>query len=528
MSISLPRRTHRLILLSIVLLALFRGGLYATYLPPWGLIDEEHHFHYIQHLAEQRTIPIVGKTYLSPEIIESLFATRRWEMFHWPTPDSPDPRAMGLEGHSYEGYQPPLLYILLVPLYQVLPVDVLTKLYCLRGAMVALSLLTIWLTYRTATVLFPQRRALPYFLCCFLVIIPERTAAVSRINNDVLLEVIATAFIWVCTDAIMHGLSIRQSQTLGVVFGLGMWTKMSMIVLVIMLPFVFWANRRSKNLKVYALWIGGIAIAMIAPLFARNLRLYGDLTGFASFRELNEVFGVIAKIRFTTQNLFVAVRQLFCHMWVVWWKGSRAAHPPLLNGLCILWALLSSLSLATVLIHLLSKWRSRNWGRYEQVLSMYLFAIGSYAVAVLVSYFDGRVPVIQGRFLLPVIMPLVILFVWGLSGNSSNKTPLLVSLGTLILADTMSFFGNLLPYFYYWSAFVRNGSLQPHRRPGWQQASDLFLTRLLSDKPPGMRPILICVLTLYAASLVFAGIMSTKALSFDNRHFNVLNDIQRE
>src|SRR3989304_130835 len=100
------------LMLSILLLGLFHGGLYASFLPPWGLIDEEQHVHYIQSLAVHQEIPLVGKTYLSQDIVDSLFETRRWEVFHWPTPQSRDPRAMGLEGHSYEGYQPPLFYLL--------------------------------------------------------------------------------------------------------------------------------------------------------------------------------------------------------------------------------------------------------------------------------------------------------------------------------------------------------------------------------------------------------------------------------
>jgi hypothetical protein len=157
---------------------------------------------------------------------------------------------------------------------------------------------------------------------------------------------------------------------------------------------------------------------------------------------------------------------------------------------------------------------------------MYLSAIGGYALAVLTSYFDGRVPVIQGRFLLPVVVPLVGLFGWGLWGKSRSKTPLLVSLGTLITVDTLSLFGNLLPYFYYWSAFVKDGEPQPYAGLGWQEAWNLFLARFLSDKPPGMLKVLIGVLVLYVASLVLTSVILGKTNPPSDMHLGMLNDLR--
>src|SRR5688572_7592509 len=92
----------------LMLVAFFHGALYAAFLPPWGLIDEAQHLHYIQYIAEAQRLPVAGDLYLSEEIVDSLFATRRWETFHWTPPPAPDPQVMGLEGFSYEAYQPPL------------------------------------------------------------------------------------------------------------------------------------------------------------------------------------------------------------------------------------------------------------------------------------------------------------------------------------------------------------------------------------------------------------------------------------
>jgi len=507
-------RNHWLICLAILFLALSHGGLYASSLPPWGLIDEQQHFHYVQHVAREQALPVAGDTYLSPEIIDSLFVTRRWETFHWPTPASQDPEELGLEGHSYQSYQPPLFYTLLAPLYAVLPGGMVAKLYSLRWIMVGLSLLTVWMAYRIAAEVFPQGKALPYLACFMLVMIPERTAAVSRVNNDVLLEVLATAFVWVLTRAMLRGLSVRRSQVLGLLLGLGVLTKTSMGVLAFSLPLVFWTNRRDSGLIASALWIGGITTSMLLPFVVRNMQLYGDFTGFAGFRQLNNAFGVFQAADVTWSSSLAAVWDLFRHFWVIWWKGASVGSNPVITISHIALALLSILSLATVLSNLRRSWKCRSWGKREAVVATYSVVILSYALAILISYFNGQVPVIQGRFLLPVIVPTVVLFCWGLQSCLGRKTLMPVALGVLSLIGVLSLFGNLLLYFYYWSAFTATAGPQSCTFLGERAAWNLFLTRFLSDKPPGVQMVLPWIMLLYLASLVSAAVLLVKTNLF--------------
>jgi hypothetical protein len=495
---------------SILLLAFFHGYLYATFLPPWGVIDEAHHVDYIHHLAKDRAIPIVGETYLSSKIIESMFATRRWETFHWgPPPSSQDPHNLGFAGHSYEGYHPPLYYILLVPLYNILPDDMLAKLYYLRLGMVGISLATVWMTFHIANELFPQHPRISYFAGVLLALLPARTMSISRVNNDVLLEVIATAFIWVCTRAALKGLSTLRSQLLGLLLGIGTLTKISMIALVVVLPFIFWINRYSSDIRKHFFWVFGIVLVLIIPLVLRNVWLYGDLTGFASFEALNNKLNIFDPPDLTWSSVFLAIWSLLCHFWVVWWKGAQAATNPVIDGFYVTLTILSGLSLIGVTHFIKSEQQSNRRGR---VISMYLLAVGSYVVAVLTSYFSGRIPVIQGRFLLPVIVPLSILFIWGLWYISNWKNLPIFSFLVIFIVDALSLFGNLLPYFYYWSAFVSKNASAPHALLRWGERWTLFYQRFLRDKLPGLRPILPWIPLLYLASLALTSVALVKAL----------------
>ena len=228
----------------LFVVALCHGLVYASFLPPWGLIDEGQHLHYIQHIAEQQALPIMGQTHLSTAIVDSLFATDHWTIFHWPTPSIAKPSEMGLVGDSYEAYQPPLFYALMAPIFALLPGDILSRLFVMRGAMVLLSLVTLGALYRTATLLWGKARLLPLWAVALLLVIPERTMAVTRVNNDVLVEVLAALFIWQLTHALRHGVTPQRGLILGLLLGLGLWTKFSMAFLVVPLTALLIVQRK--------------------------------------------------------------------------------------------------------------------------------------------------------------------------------------------------------------------------------------------------------------------------------------------
>lgn len=503
-----------MIIASILLLALLRGGLYASYLPPWGLIDEQQHVHYIQYLGEDRSIPVVGETYLSPEIADSVFQTRRHEMFHWPPLHSPNPKDMGLEGQSYEGYQPPLFYLLFAPLFKILPSDILIKVYGLRWAIVGLSLFTVWITYQIGRDLFPQDYALPVVICFLLVMIPERTISVSRVNNDVLLELLATTFVWISTRSVLNGLSIRRAQLLGLFLGLGVLAKTSMAVMVIFLPFVFWANRRDSKLQHYVVWTATILTLLIFPLIARNLWLYGDITGFAGFRAISN----FDRPELTWYTVVRAILALFPHFWMIWWKGSQVTRNLFTDCLYLVLLFLTGWSLINLVIHFRKQSVKPGSKKNLLVILMYMAAIGGYAAAILISYLAGNIPIVQGRLFLPVIAPIVILFGWGLWISRQRLVLFLITTSVLAIMDILFLFGNLLPYFYYWSIFARSGaSPSSHFSKNWGETWNLFYPRFLSDKPAFLHSVIIWLVPLYIFVLPFTLLQLIKIFPTSNQ-----------
>jgi 4-amino-4-deoxy-L-arabinose transferase-like glycosyltransferase len=457
-------------------------------------------------LAERQTIPRVGQTVLSPEIAASTILSGRWEHFHWPAPASQKPEDWGLEGQSYEGYQPPLYYLLLAPLFAALPGGILTKLYALRWASVGLSLLTIFFAYRIGRKLVPPQASFAYAACILLAIIPERIASISRVNNDVLLEVIGAALILVCTQAVLDQLSISRSRLLGLLLGFGLLTKSAAIVFLVPIAVTLWTARRRPRFWRHVAWVAGIAFLLVVPWAVRNLLVYGDPTGFGSFNKITNFAPPVV----TGQTIRDALWDLFRHFWLVWWKGARPGGNRLLTGFDFLLLVASVLSVVGIVRSVCL--RSCDKPRL-QVIAMFALTVGACAVAVVTTYLRGQVPVIQGRFLLPAIVPAVILLAWGLWHVPHGRVVLAAVIGLLVLFGCLALFGNLLPFYYYWSVFASGHAPEPSALRTLGQRWDLFYPRLLADKPVGLRPFLIWHVLGYVVILGAVGWMTARESS---------------
>ncbi len=462
--------------------------------------------HYIQSLAEEASIPVVGQTFLSPQIAESSVQTRRDQAFHWQPYRTADPREWGMEGLSYEGFQPPLYYALLAPFYAALPGDMLFKLYGLRLVSVLLSLITVAAAFYTTRELFAGSPILPGLACLFLILLPERAVATSRVNNDVLLEALAAVFILAFTRAMLRGLTVRRAQALGLLFGLGLLAKLWFVWLAGCLIILFWMRRRESGWWKCAAWAASDRRLVIGPWVARNLQLYGDFTGFAGYANLKLIQAVDLQPPLRLDRLASAVIDLFRHFWLVWWKGGGASSNWLVDGLALVLSIIGAAGIVSLVRTTADRAR-------RAVILSYLLVIALYGAAIVWGYFAGRVPVIQpeiqGRYLLPVMVPVAILFTAGLFLNPRLRWAGVAALGLLALLDFLLLFGNLLPFHYFWSAVASHALAQPVKSLGLPEIWAVFLPRFVGDKPVALQPILPVLPALYiaAAAIVVADLL---------------------
>lgn len=454
---------HRLVIL-VVFLAFLRGVIYATVLPPWDYNDEEQHFHYVQFLFEERKLPLMGSTYLSSDILTSVSETLRWEHFHLQRPEVVDARQMGLEGYSYEAYQPPMYYALLIPPYGLLQAvahhggnftsgraDALTLLYGLRLFTVLLSTFSIVFAYLLFRKVFTPRPELAVAAAVLLAFIPERTMAMSRVNNDALLEVLSTLTLLVLVRSIGRPFTAKRSLVLGAVLGLAVLAKLSAVVLIpLVLSVILWQAILMRSPR-HLIWNGcavlGSIIVITGWFFARNLWLYGDFTAIASFTKLANF-----ESRYTLSSMLV---ELYQRLWVTRWEGAG----PELVALTMAFACLLSLA---GLVYRLVKVGSREGDQGEPAVVHIVLLMAAallWLVPLWIGTRTGIIQHIEGRFVAPAYVPIIALLLLGFSFLFARQLCWAVAaslVAILAITDTVYIIGFSLPYYYSIQAFDAN------------------------------------------------------------------------
>jgi hypothetical protein len=198
------------------------------------------------------------------------------------------------------------------------------------------------------------------------------------------------------------------------------------------------------------------------------------------------------------------------HLWVVWWKGSDVGGNWLLTLFYGLMAAAVMAAWVRLFLHL-RRGQAHGEDRRRGLALIYVATVLVYAAAVIQSYYQGMIPVSQGRLLLPAIVPFVLLLVWGLWLYRGHEWMLLALVVILWGMGIFALFGNLIPYFYYWSDVVA-GVIQVAPLNAWQWLS-LVYQRALFDKPAFFAPLLWALPLCYGAALLYTFIVLLREMT---------------
>ena len=158
---------------AIVVLYLILASLYAAYTPAWQAPDEPAHYNYVRYLAEEHRFPVLKPGDYPAAYLEEI------KTAHFPP-------EMSIEPIRYEFHQPPLYYLLAVPVYG-LSGGALLPLRLLSVAMGALLLLVV---HRIVGALAPNRPGLALGATAFVAFLPMHLAMTASVNNDTLAELL--------------------------------------------------------------------------------------------------------------------------------------------------------------------------------------------------------------------------------------------------------------------------------------------------------------------------------------------------
>ncbi len=304
--------------------------------------------------------------------------------------------------------------------------------HMLRLFSVTLGALTVWGTYRLGRLLFPTEPALALGAMAFTAFNPMFIYLSSSINNDNLVVCLSTWVLVGCVQTFRQKPTMLQCTVLGTLAGLAAIAKVSGVLLI---PFALLALTASHSTTVpagsvsgqvytgkpvlrirdlgryirQALVVLGIASIIAGWWYARNLVLYGELTGT---KAMLEVFG--------TRDGPVTLRSLFQE-----YKGFRMTYWGLLGAVNIIirpvWAYIvlesvALLGLAGVLRWIANRASRQRWGlRPGTAYSHGLLLLALWIIALHLSLLRWTTLTYasQARLIFPAIGAISLLTIWG-------------------------------------------------------------------------------------------------------------------
>jgi 4-amino-4-deoxy-L-arabinose transferase-like glycosyltransferase len=357
-----------------------------------GLNDEPAHLRYVNYVATRHALPV---------------QTHRFE------------EAGAFERADFEFHQPPLYYVLAAPLYSLagptraLPACRLFSAVCGLG-----MLILLWRLLRSSPL--PGFVTWPAMLFATLWLTPAYFCAV--VSNDALSWLIGAALVFLLWRRPGGKPSVRRGATLGLLLGLGLLTKTTLLVF---LPAVLIAGaleslraRRSAPLLECGAAVL-LACLIVLPWYVRNVSVYGTLWGL----ETGGMAQPYAGSKPSWMALLINTNKYF-------WFPMQ--HVPVTFASRLLRGVGAVLLVVSTLGALLYVWRRKTADAREVTLFV-VFVVMTAAYWVRNQIWFAP----EARFLFPAFLPLI----YGLAGAATNlRHPRLAFLALLAFA--------LLPFAY--------------------------------------------------------------------------------
>ena len=390
--------TDRSFLALLALLYAIAAALFATRTPPWQVPDEPAHYNYIRFLATQGRLPVLQPGDYDQEYL-SRIVSRGF------------PSDLPIDPLRYEFHQPPLYYLLAVPLFRWFHGALLP----LRLFSAALGLAQALLAFAAVRRLFPERPGWARGVAVFLAFLPQHLAMNSGVNNDALAEAILMG-LWVLLAAERNGHRAARGWIGGALLGLGFLTKTTIypMAVVVLLGVLAWAAQEgapsSERLRRLARWLGP-ALLLGGLWWGRNLITYGwpDALGL---RQHDRV--VVGQPRTTEwiarYGLGATLERFRVFTFQSFWGQFGWMGVVLDARLYFLFAWLTALGLLGLGLHLGRARRgSPLWGMRGLLLLLNAGLTAGAYIGYNLSFVQH-----QGRYLFPALLPIALGFTAGL------------------------------------------------------------------------------------------------------------------
>ncbi|MEP6756485.1 MAG: hypothetical protein ABJA67_13350 [Chthonomonadales bacterium] len=176
---------------------------------------------------------------------------------------------------TYEWHQPPLYYAVAAVVYPLGYV-------AMRCISIAFGLGSLILIFLTARQLFPEWPLVAISATGFVGLMPMHQAINATVGNDCLIELLFCFFFYNCSQALLTGLTAIRAIHIGLIVAGALLTKSNSVILLplaVLLWYFLWRiGELPAKLKRGAVTAGLLICILTAGWYARNYRLYGEVT----------------------------------------------------------------------------------------------------------------------------------------------------------------------------------------------------------------------------------------------------------
>ena len=400
---SLSNSGTRWLLPIIILAYLILATLYAVYTPDWQAPDEPAHYNYVDYLSEQYRFPILKPGDYPAAYLEEIKKARF-------------PAEMSIAPIRYEFHQPPLYYVLAVPVYRLFGGSLLP----LRLLSIVLGALLLLVVCWTVRALVPDRPFLALGATAFVAFLPMHLAMTAAANNDTLAELLlATVLLLSIRYLKLPSASLGQREgrqlliLLGITTGLGLLTKSSIYVAVPLALLAialkhFWVEGPSLSGGLRAGVIYAVpAFLMGLPWWVRNIAQYGGVDFLGLNRHDEVVAGQLRTAEFVAERgLGTLVHDLSLTSFHSFWGQFGWMGVLLDTRIYQAVAILTALAAIGFSIWAVRTWRGRGTRpRWQWAAGGLLVASGIVTVAAYLWY-NTQFVQHQGRYLFTALIPI--------------------------------------------------------------------------------------------------------------------------
>lgn len=423
----------------IVALALVRGLVYVSIIPPWQSPDEEFHF------AQARLLvpPAAGQMAedWQRELLDSLQSFGFYEFVPYTSPPLDIP-----ERYSQLVRNTPPYWLYALAVLPWIEHEVVLQLYVMRLVSVFMWMGTTALVYLAGRELFPTDTFIPIVAAALVLFIPQHSYINASVNDGNLAELAASLTLYFLIRATVRGYSIVNVGLILASTILALWAKQTAYFLAFVVITVFAFTLWPEHIRNWRIWVGGVlAMIPIGWMFWQVKYLQGI------FFPLRNFWHTLFNDPFVTDNFvgygLVGYRSFWASLgWYVvsddhyWWDGPTLV----LIGLALVGALLSGV------------WGDSNdtlssrrrlairWLGFSLLLAILEFIL----INAFLLTIHQRV---QGRYLYVAVLPLVILLAFGWRRFVPETWERVVALALvvlLLLFDSAILLTYHLPFFH--------------------------------------------------------------------------------